>query len=378
MRRRRGIMGLNVGTVIPIITATATGNPLSFITDMVRPLKSLEIPFTPIQSGSGDPSPDNVRPISGWTGCEIQHTGKNLVPDFNVTYEFWSDGWLNNSGGISPSSNPYITSAFVEIKPKNSYIFSSNSSGWMAHAFFDKDKIFIPGTYKETNSGTAPQNAKYIRISLTPNKSGKTYFPTEVQLELGTTVTGRENYVEPVSIPITFTNPSTGDPLTVYGGTVTLNEDGSADVVSDRTELTLTGDENWTKNGTNEVYNASLLNGTNFSSYISGICSHVGKDANVTGCINNAVLVHTYGYRGLTFRQIKTYWGLPDNEVSTWKAYLSEQFADGTPIQIVAKLREPQTYHFSNVGQLKAFLGTNTIWTDTNGINTATYLKHQS
>lgn len=36
-----------------------------------KPLKECVIGIEPVQSGTGDPSPDNVRPISGWTGANI-------------------------------------------------------------------------------------------------------------------------------------------------------------------------------------------------------------------------------------------------------------------------------------------------------------------
>ena len=52
---------------------TATGNPLTFTTDLARPLKSLKANFLPIQSGTGDPSPTNIRPITGWTGLDVMH-----------------------------------------------------------------------------------------------------------------------------------------------------------------------------------------------------------------------------------------------------------------------------------------------------------------
>lgn len=42
------------------------------VTDaLAKPLDSLKVAITPVQSGSGDPSPDNIRPISGWTGCNV-------------------------------------------------------------------------------------------------------------------------------------------------------------------------------------------------------------------------------------------------------------------------------------------------------------------
>lgn len=51
--------------------ATASGNPATFDTDGVWPLKSLKVGFEPVQEGSGDPSPDNVRPITGWAGANV-------------------------------------------------------------------------------------------------------------------------------------------------------------------------------------------------------------------------------------------------------------------------------------------------------------------
>ena len=62
---------------------TATGAVASFSTNMVAPLKSCVVEFAPVQEGSGDPSPTNVRPITGWTGCDVQQTGKNLL-DMNL------------------------------------------------------------------------------------------------------------------------------------------------------------------------------------------------------------------------------------------------------------------------------------------------------
>ncbi len=43
------------------------------------PLKSHTVALTATQSGSGTPSPDNVRPISGWDELHICNTSKNLL-----------------------------------------------------------------------------------------------------------------------------------------------------------------------------------------------------------------------------------------------------------------------------------------------------------
>lgn len=65
----------------PYPTDTASGSIASFTDGADNiPLKSCIVHVEPVQAGSGDPSPDNVRPITGWTGCEVQRTGKNLLP----------------------------------------------------------------------------------------------------------------------------------------------------------------------------------------------------------------------------------------------------------------------------------------------------------
>lgn len=245
-------MGLNGGAGIPVITATATGNPLTFETDMVKPLKSLVIPFTPIQAGSGDPSPTNVRPISGWTGVNIY-----------------------NETAYNASAIPKLT------------------INW------------------QTEAGT------------------------------------------------------------IYGGTLTLNEDGSADIVANKAEVTYVGSasESWAKFGSGSATAFAMQHRLpNFinqdwaiiANYLKiiGRSAAWGNNDNWVSWANPNILVT--GIKSIT-------------TVDAWKTYLAEH-----PLTVVYSLASPQIYHYDTIGQLVTFLGTNIIWTDTNGTNTATYLKHQS
>jgi hypothetical protein len=50
------------------------------------PLKSLTASIVPVQAGSGDPSPTNVRPISGWTDCEVTVADDTTTPTVEQTY----------------------------------------------------------------------------------------------------------------------------------------------------------------------------------------------------------------------------------------------------------------------------------------------------
>ena len=61
-----------------IIKETISGNVVSFPDGAAGlPLESLVVQVVAVQSGNGDPSPDNIRPISGWNGCNISHSGED-------------------------------------------------------------------------------------------------------------------------------------------------------------------------------------------------------------------------------------------------------------------------------------------------------------
>lgn len=57
---------------------TVSGNPVTFEA-VAAPLQQLRADFSPVQAGSGTPAPDNIRPISGWTGLTSTVNG-SAVP----------------------------------------------------------------------------------------------------------------------------------------------------------------------------------------------------------------------------------------------------------------------------------------------------------
>ena len=72
-------------------TFEATGNPI--VLPEYKSLVKLKTTFSPKQAGTGDPSPDNVRPISGYDSVEMNVRGKNLWTT-NISYPA-AKGMLN-------------------------------------------------------------------------------------------------------------------------------------------------------------------------------------------------------------------------------------------------------------------------------------------
>ena len=58
-----------------------TGSISSFNDGVDLPLNSLKVSIEAVQSGSGTPSPSNVRPITGWDSVDVDVVGKNLIDE---------------------------------------------------------------------------------------------------------------------------------------------------------------------------------------------------------------------------------------------------------------------------------------------------------
>ncbi|MBO7735776.1 MAG: hypothetical protein J6S67_24625 [Methanobrevibacter sp.] len=96
---------------------------VSFNTDKTDPLNQFDIAFTAVQSGSGDPSPDNVRPITGWTDFDVTANDSILNIDLNGTYY----------GGVVDCITGKITLTHkkVVIDDQSTITIASNQSGFL-------------------------------------------------------------------------------------------------------------------------------------------------------------------------------------------------------------------------------------------------------
>ena len=148
-------------------------------------LSECKVTLVPVQSGSGDPSPDNVRPISGHTQVKVGDDGKNLFDKDNA--DIFTGYALNSQTGQVYSTTLWSVSNYIEIEPSTIYTLTTMPSGINSVAFYDSEKTYISG---ETSfvTKTTPSNAKYLRFDY------KTEYSAIMQLELGSTATTYEPY----------------------------------------------------------------------------------------------------------------------------------------------------------------------------------------
>ena len=79
-------MGAAIIDAIP--TEEVTDDIVSVTDAAAYPAEGLEFAIEPVQEGSGDPSPTNIRPISGWTGVNGKHSGTDTTQYTEIPITF--------------------------------------------------------------------------------------------------------------------------------------------------------------------------------------------------------------------------------------------------------------------------------------------------
>ena len=265
---------------IPYTDVHVASGPIATFEGEDLPLKSLTASIVPVQAGSGDPSPTNVRPISGWTEEVISVVGKNFWNPNNVT-----SGYLDEHGVIQTLSG-FQTLRYRKCKGGDDVTLSyyrtvSGERNGMRIAWYDANKNFIrrDGTLESLTVGlkettaTAPSNAVYVQASL------YTQDASEIQLEIGTSASQYEPYAG-TTTTIPFTDRQ-GQSVEVFGGSVevvsgALSEQFVCEKLPFSNYLTKTDLTNVTR------YTYALSNEIDATDYSTQKCNMATVDASYT------------------------------------------------------------------------------------------------
>lgn len=316
-----------------------TGNPVQCYPVTGYPL-GCKVSWEPTQEGSGDPSPDNIRPISGRDSVKVERCGENLLnispftkrTQKGITYEYVPDGGIRMSGTALDNSD------------------SPTFSVW----------YLPPGKYCGPNLGdkTFPsivvkRNGKNVRIGAGGTfeiLAGDVINYWYLYTVSGTTIdkTIYPYIVSGTTAPTTYA-PYTGQtatltlPRTIYGGTV--------DAVTGEGQETwraksFNGTENWALY--DDGSSAKFFYTTDYtvdSEPLDTICSHFSKATFSRGTI---IRIYTSVF----------------TDLDAYKDYLTAQYAAGTPVQIAYKMATPEPFTATGVQPIPALPGVNTLLTD--------------
>ena len=178
-----------------------SGEIVSFETDSEDIFTKLQVDLEPIQEGSGNPSPSNVRPIRGHSGVDVNVGGKNLfdinkIVPYNMSVENGELHLANASGGNNNIQNGQKLSDLVDLKVGETYTLNANST-------YSNKIIYLNASKKGWAFGTSTvitQEDLDSRVGWYGNGA----IISNIQIELGSTATPYEPYQQPQTITQDF------------------------------------------------------------------------------------------------------------------------------------------------------------------------------
>ena len=355
------------------------------------------------QAGTGDPSPENIRAITGRDSVEIAACGKNLydVSDkrsFTDGVTVDADGWItvtaDNSAGSGIAFMNCATNPSIAIRPSTQYavvceIAQINVSGSLDFRIVSTENDVLLSQFAQTFSLAVNENTQTgTRIQVLTSRadlsdvgsmlrtyigfakgaSGTIKFRLSVLVDTATTAETfeYEPYRSMGGGTVTPTEPLWG--LPGAEDTVEVSVDGDVTVTRRTAVLELDGTEDWVgyvvANGYIMYVSVPAIKQISSTYTIANmVCSHYPTIAfyklytgsfNAIGQSSNSVNVSCVDSRF--------------QSVSAWKSYLAAQAAAGTPVTIVYELAAPETEALTAISPIAPQAGQLNLATDADAL----------
>lgn len=317
-----------------------TGNPAVCYPVSGYPL-GCKVRWEPTQEGTGDPSPENVRPIKGRDSVTVTRCGENLLnPSLFQNNKYQNFNAAINYYEISNSSGYWI-SGIQPCSPNTTYRFNKNVEGG---CFYDKKKNVI-GTVGFDFTFKTPAKCSYYCVNFS---SGSTPYGTPV-IATASKSTAPTTYAPYISQTATLTLPET-----IYGGTV---DAVTGEGLGMWKLLTLDGTEPWNAVGSGDTLYfqcTSISIGTRVLSRDDYCTTFPIASVSVSNTVQGVS-----GWKKSLYLRWSTF-----ADVAALKSYLAAQYAAGTPVQVCYKLETPTPFTATGAQPILALSGVNTVLTD--------------
>ncbi len=364
-------------------TAIATFNASAL------PMPSLKVSIEAVQSGTGDPSPTNIRPISGWSAVNRYRTGNNLIgfkdgtgaAGTNRTYTI-----SNNTVSVTSSSNVVSSQILVgtalsgvldiNLFKAGTYKLSiSNQTGFtetIQFVFKYSDNTNI--TVNDGDTFTLISDATLVSIVFSTSVSWNTKtLSFNAQVERGEEATTYEAYSG--TTYTTQLKDSQGNPLECYGGELS-NVNGVQSLVNDHEKNSPIGSDVMVT----DVDGYAIVRLGDMG-YVDGekwaMCNMLKKWDGQASAIpvgyfkvfnspafNRAQFIFKLDYSSETLQE----------QIQKYANFLDSMVTAGTPLEVIYGFATPQTIPQDNLA-ISTQEGTNNLWADSGDIQSGEYME---
>lgn len=142
--------------------ASVSGNPV-VVKDALGgvELKECKATFTPTQAGTGTPSPDNIRPISGMDSVKVERCGENLLSPEKILYKTFApygliinyigDNKITLKGTYNTDGGSFVIAILSD--------YALSGRGYKITAFGDTKKMSFYGLRTKDEAAIAVQSS---------------------------------------------------------------------------------------------------------------------------------------------------------------------------------------------------------------------------
>lgn len=340
------------------------------------PIKSCKVLIRPLQIGSGDPAPNNICRIFGWTGARVTQaranlwTGEQMLADIKralpnaavsgsqiniqastTAYKqyFLSQGFKENTQYtlILRYANTSVSGAEGYCRPNIAIHYTDGTSsqliaqGFTANEF--KTVAFHSSADKTISHIAGSNNAATSTIDTAASGLFEGYLTADdFEAFSGETI----EYEFPAEAG------------TVYGGTLDVR---NGTLTVDRKGYVFDGTESWGQFWTapNRCFRL-IKNGMQVRSLIGRASSHFANVSVTSG----TTAVGYYAYNGTASAVYVQFRPNLDEipDLASWKAWLAAQYQAGTPVTCYHNISTPEVYQLTPRKALSTFDGTNNFW----------------
>ena len=303
-----------------------------------------------MQSGTGDPSPTNVRPISGWSAVNVYDTG------VNVWDEEWEVGAIGATTGQNYNASDRIRSKnYISAKVVEYYINTREVARIACYAE-NKDFLGVATTFTQYEDGykfTPKDGSFFIRFEMS-SQYGTTY-NNDISINYPSTDTDYHAFSG--TTYTTQLKDGQGNPLVCYGGELS-NENGVQRLTENLKNADLSS-LNWTKTDVegNPCFYANLSDGKVASTF-RGLCSTYKRTEDTTMSENGTI--QFYGSERFGFSRVMI---RDDNYASA----TASEFKSVVTGSIIYELATQQTIPQDSLS-IASSAGINNIWCDSGDI----------
>nr|DAM51878.1 MAG TPA: BclA protein [Caudoviricetes sp.] len=361
-----------------------TGNPVQCYPVASYPL-GCKASWEPTQEGSGEPSQDNIRPISGRDAVKVERCGGNVIEFLNtndshedVKIAVDAEKNITLNGALTRGANIIIgmcrlhwvagkTYTMYVKKVGGSASIGSGDGITFAYSLFTQDyNRYFRGDTRSTNldayiasDAALAETELVFMLQCWRKNTVFNNFKFQIEVVSGTT-------------PPTAYSPYTGQtatltlPRTIYGGTVDAVTGEGQETWN---EIALIDTYSWyvSTNQYRTFYCVNIKNITRTvienSAYAkSWKCTHFKSEAYSYAQSGNQD--NTVSFQSNRETLVICFPGTIDE----LKSYLAAQYAAGTPVQIAYKLATPVPFTATGAQPIPALSGVNTLLTDADSV----------